>query len=173
MTSFIKSAVTFLIWIFISNIYQLNVVADQQSSNAMTDNVQRTMQDVSPLEQMSRYLKSKKSWQNLQGSWGKRNIGYPLEEYSDDALSNRYADDDLFNGDFQDVDTAGYADDGDVERQEYYPDKRAWKSMHGGWGKRIGTWGKREPGWNNLKGLWGKRSTNWNKLSSAWGKRSV
>jgi len=127
---------------------------------------------VSPLEQMSRYLKSKKSWQSLQGSWGKRS-SVPFEEYSDDALSNRYMDDDILDGDFQDIDGVGYGDDGDIGRQEYYPDKRAWKSMNAGWGKRIGTWGKREPGWNNLKGLWGKRSTNWNKLSSAWGKRSV
>lgn len=138
MTSFIKSAVTFLIWIFISNIYQLNVVADQASSNTMTDNGQRTMPNASPLEQMSRYLKSKKSWQNLQGSWGKRNVGYPLEEYSDDALSNRYVDDDLLDGDFQDMDGVGYVDDGDIGRQEFYPDKRAWKSMNAGWGKRIG-----------------------------------
>lgn len=137
MSSFIKSTVTFLIWIFISNIYQLNVVADQPSSNTMTDNIQRTASNVSPLEHMSRYLKSKKSWQNLQGSWGKRNVGYPLEEYSDDALSNRYGDDDLLDGDFQDMD-AGYVDDGDIGRQEYYPDKRAWKSMNAGWGKRIG-----------------------------------
>lgn len=160
----------------------------------MTDNVHRTIPNVSPLEQMSKYLKSKKSWQNLQGSWGKRDsAGYPLDEYSDDALSNRYVDDDVFDGDFQDMDGVGYVDDGDIGRQEFYPDKRAWKSMNAGWGKRIGnnlfivdfvyillyfllckgTWGKREPGWNNLKGLWGKRSTNWNKLSSAWGKRSV
>lgn len=138
MTSFIKSTVTFLIWIFISNIYQLNVVADQPSPNTMTDNVQRTAPNVSPLEQMSRYLKSKKSWQNLQGSWGKRNNVYPLEEYSDDSLSNRYVDDDLLDGDFQDMDGVGYADDGDIARQEYYPDKRAWKSMNAGWGKRIG-----------------------------------
>lgn len=139
MTSFIKSTVTFLIWIFISNIYQLNVVADQPSSNAMTDNVQRTGPNASPLEQMSRYLKSKRSWQNLQGSWGKRNVGYPLEEYSDDTLSNRYIDDDLINGDFQDMDNVGYVDEGDIARQEYYPDKRAWKSINAGWGKRIGT----------------------------------
>lgn len=139
MRSFIKSTVTFLIWIFISNIYQLNVVADQPSSNTMTDNVQRSLPNASPLEQMSRYLKSKKSWQNLQGSWGKRsNVGYPLEEYSDDALSNRYIEDDAFDGDFQDMDGAGYVDDGDIGRQEYYPDKRAWKSMNAGWGKRIG-----------------------------------
>lgn len=139
MTSLIKSTVTFLIWIFISNIYQLNVVADQPLSNTMTDNVQRTMPNVSPLEKMSRYLKSKKSWQNLQGSWGKRsNVGYPLEEYSDDAFSNRYIDDDIIDGDFQDMDSVGYVDDSDNGRQEYYPDKRAWKSMNAGWGKRIG-----------------------------------
>lgn len=138
MTSFIKSTVTFLIWIFISNISQLNVVADQPSSNTMTENVQRTVpNNVSPLEEMSRYLKTKKSWQNLQGSWGKRNL-YPLEEYSDDSLSNRYIDADLLDGDFQDMDGAGYADEGDIGRQEYYPDKRAWKSMNTGWGKRIG-----------------------------------
>lgn len=137
MTSFIKSTITFVIWIFISHIYQLNVVADQPPSNTMTDSMQRTAPNVSPLE-LSRYLKSKKSWQNLQGSWGKRNVGYPLEEYNDDVLSNRYVDDDLFDGDFQDIDAAGYVDEGDIGRQEYYPDKRAWKSMNGAWGKRLG-----------------------------------
>uniref|UniRef100_A0A1L8DQD7 Putative cpij000669 b-type allatostatin prohormone n=1 Tax=Nyssomyia neivai TaxID=330878 RepID=A0A1L8DQD7_9DIPT len=98
----------------------------------------------------------KRSWTNLQASWGKR---WPdeLDEFDDGRLE-------------------GLADVGQ---------KRTWKAINGAWGKRVAgaspgsdwhkfrsSWGKREPGWNNLKGLWGKRSTNnWNKLSSSWGKR--
>lgn len=101
--------------------------------------MQRTVPHGSPLDQMSKYLKSKKSWQSLQGSWGKRGgVGYPMEEYNDDVLSNRYMDEDILDGDFQDIDGVGYVDEGDIGRQEYYPDKRAWKSMSAGWGKRIG-----------------------------------
>ncbi|XP_055681340.1 allatostatins MIP [Lutzomyia longipalpis] len=99
----------------------------------------------------------KRSWNNLQASWGKR---WP------DEL------DEIDDGRFE-----GIADGRDVGQ------KRTWKAINGAWGKRVtggsgdwhkfrSAWGKREPGWNNLKGLWGKRSTNnWNRLSSGWGKR--
>ncbi|GAB0093313.1 putative Allatostatins MIP [Sergentomyia squamirostris] len=104
---------------------------------------------------------TKRSWNNLQASWGKR-WSDDLEDADEARLENLAAGHELNQ-------------------------KRTWKAMNGAWGKRVmgggpgsdwnkfrSAWGKREPGWNNLKGLWGKRSNgnNWNRLSSAWGKRS-
>ncbi|XP_059609374.1 allatostatins MIP [Phlebotomus argentipes] len=101
---------------------------------------------------------AKRSWNNLQASWGKR---WPdeLDDIDDTRL--------------------------EAIAEPLSSQKRTWKAINGAWGKRVtggspggdwnkfrSAWGKREPGWNNLKGLWGKRSTNnWNRLSSGWGKR--
>lgn len=149
--------------------------------------------------------KTKRSWQKLQGSWGKRSDFDGLE-YADRLIAGKpYEATDA--ADFESASNnmlETYFDDLDEQNQQQQQNlehvsaaKRAWKSMNGGWGKRIGktqtmksvdfeaniflcflaffvggTWGKREPGWNNLKGLWGKRG-DWNKLQSAWGKRDV
>ncbi|XP_058442762.1 allatostatins MIP [Malaya genurostris] len=144
----------------------------------------------------------KRSWTNLQGSWGKRTSDeptnqqpytdadyfgysnkdeYPVEYNTGNNLEglNRYLIENLVNQRLSHLDTQYDGSD-----DEHPVDKRAWNKMNGSWGKRVnsgptqwnkfrGAWGKREPGWNNLKGLWGKRSEKWNKLSSSWGKRDI
>lgn len=164
----------------------------------------------------------KRSWQNLQGSWGKRadredtagNNGYLSNNYDDPeyqmnlllsmdppssvsgATSSGVTIDYLnaepvsypklanFLGNSNSLSALSLSTlSQNPELSSKNGQKRAWKSMSGAWGKRLGSgdwnkfrgsWGKREPGWNNLKGLWGKRAANannWNKLQSAWGKR--
>jgi len=111
----------------------------------------------------------KRSWNNLQGSWGKRTSNQEL--LAELSRENMVLNDLL--------DAVRYGDEEEDELYRPVGQKRAWKNMNGAWGKRVGgdwnkfrgSWGKREPGWNNLKGLWGKRDS-WNKLQSAWGKRS-
>lgn len=117
----------------------------------------------------------KKSWQNLQGSWGKRDFeATTSNDYYFDAkpwITN-------YN---RQLDTDDYENDKNNENNFSNEEKRGWTAMNNGWGKRVGggsdwnkfrgSWGKREPGWNNLKGLWGKRA-KWNKLTTAWGKRN-
>lgn len=123
---------------------------------------------------------AKRTWSQLQGSWGKRTPGedelkmaiknYQRLDYPDNARNLDYELPTIYDYNL-------VLDTGDLE-SSHLAEKRTWKSMNGAWGKRNlnrfrGT-GKREPGnWNNLRGLWGKRSgdpRNWNKLSQAWGK---
>lgn len=117
---------------------------------------------------------AKRSWSQLQGSWGKRttnekslpNYERPSYPGPSEILYNKALMMHDYNS-LSDTDNAG-----DLHLNE----KRSWNSINGAWGKRNwnryrGT-GKREGNWNNLRGLWGKRSgeRTWNKLSSAWGK---
>jgi len=123
----------------------------------------------------------KRAWQNLQGGWGKRDSSYPLYyPYADKRAwqnlqggwGKRFAPEDeyavkqlaaLLEQEEQDPQYAEFGPlaDNDVNDD----DKRAWKGLNGGWGKRSdswgnfrGSWGKRDPAWTNLKGIWGKRS---------------
>ncbi|XP_066141357.1 prothoracicostatic peptides [Euwallacea fornicatus] len=98
----------------------------------------------------------KRAWQRLQGGWGKRFVPYN----DDDAVLRQLAaalDEDVSDNNI------------DYPDQEldlpHEVNKRNWRSLNEGWGKRSnkwdkfrGSWGKRQPAWNNLKGLWGKRS---------------
>lgn len=108
-------------------------------------------------------IASKRSWQQLHGSWGKRTVPddeQPLlqkPQIADDVNAN--------NLDY----LLGLA----PRISQNLNDKRTWKSNNS-WRKRDWAqlrnngWGKkREPNnWNNLRGLWGKRSSpqlTWNK----------
>lgn len=94
--------------------------------------------------------KTKKSWQKLQGSWGKRSDLTIMDDGDDvdpgDGEDGGGGDGRSF--DFNnDISTAYeparlYFDDADLELQQQQrlePTKRAWNSMSAGWGKRIGT----------------------------------
>lgn len=91
--------------------------------------------------------KTKRSWQKLQGSWGKRSDFDGLE-YADRLIAgNPYEATDA--ADFESASNnmlETYFDDLDEQNQQQQQNlehvsaaKRAWKSMNGGWGKRIGT----------------------------------
>jgi hypothetical protein len=116
---------------------------------------------------------AKRAWQQLQGSWGKRNIDDEPKQDSLEDLQRRVM-----------LLLANRVDEGEyVPDYDETPEKRAWQSMGNGerekplkkcfssliffkaWGKRNWSqmrgagWGKREAGnWNNMRGLWGKRT---------------
>jgi hypothetical protein len=104
----------------------------------------------------SEHTIAKRAWQQLQGSWGKRNIDEEPKQDSLEDLQRRVM-----------LLLANRVDEGEFV-PDYYDapaEKRAWQSIGNAWGKRNwsqmrGTgWGKREAGnWNNMRGLWGKRS---------------
>ena len=140
---------------------------DDEVSNEVSENFQ--------IQEPEEGTLAKRAWNQLQGSWGKRNANGPRFYPYDDYLDN------LKNLDYEVSKVRDYnlISDSDGFDESQAINKRAWKSMNGAWGKRDwnklrGTGSKREPGnWNNLRGLWGKRSNDprsWNKLSSAWGK---
>lgn len=90
--------------------------------------------------------KSKRSWQKLQGSWGKRSDFDGLE-YADRIIAGKpYEATDA--ADFESASNnmlETYFDDLDEQNQQQQQNlehvsaaKRAWKSMNAGWGKRIG-----------------------------------
>lgn len=127
---------------------------------------------------------SKRAWQQLQGSWGKRSL---IDDIKNENLQRIAQHDDyqegLRNIDYEPMRFRDYKliPDADDFDESSPANKRAWKSMSNAWGKRAWSkgntrdsgWGKREPGnWNNLRGLWGKRASpqSWNRLSPAWGK---
>ncbi|KAK4886052.1 hypothetical protein RN001_002323 [Aquatica leii] len=96
----------------------------------------------------------KRAWQNLQGGWGKRYA-------PDDEYASRLAA--ILEQEEQEPQYNEFGPDSDSDLND--GDKRAWKGLSGGWGKRSdgwgnfrGSWGKRDPAWTNLKGIWGKRS---------------
>lgn len=112
-------------------------------------------------------IASKRSWQQLHGSWGKRMVTdreQPLEQkpqIADDVNANNL----------------DYLYGVGPRISQNLNDKRTWKTMNNSWRKRDWAqlrnngWGKkREPNnWNNLRGLWGKRSSpqlTWNKAES-------
>lgn len=84
------------------------------------------------------------SWQNLQGSWGKRNL--QLEELLQDPRYNNYGtgvvDDLMASGENYYIPNGLLNDD---ERQ-IAEVKRAWNSMNGAWGKRV------NKDWNKFRG---------------------
>lgn len=103
--------------------------------------------------------KTKKSWQKLQGSWGKRSDMSMIHEDGNDVDSAAGDDEDGAGGGGGDERTFDlsneyssayepsrlYLDDADVEmnhqsKQRQEPTKRAWNSMSAGWGKRIGNY---------------------------------
>ncbi|KAF5287889.1 hypothetical protein FQR65_LT12163 [Abscondita terminalis] len=91
----------------------------------------------------------KRAWQSLQGGWGKRYA--PEDEYASRlaAILEQEEQEPQYN----EFGTASDVDGSDGE-------KRAWKGLSGGWGKRSdgwanfrGSWGKRDPAWTNLKDI--------------------
>ncbi|KAB0799225.1 hypothetical protein PPYR_07105 [Photinus pyralis] len=122
----------------------------------------------------------KRAWSNLQGGWGKRDSSYPLYyPYNDKRAwqnlqggwGKRYSSDDEYAAKLaalleQEDQEPQYNEFGNLpETDANDAEKRAWKGLNGGWGKRSdswgnfrGSWGKRDPAWTNLKGIWGKRS---------------
>lgn len=107
----------------------------------------------------------KRSWQSLQGSWGKRanelynnNIGNvaagaTIDDYP--GLNRNYHD--RYNMDESDGAMMGIGPEHeyDGDRAAFNEDydysnmgKRAWKSMNGAWGKRVNT----NSNWNNFRG---------------------
>lgn len=154
-------------WILFISFYSKNLLVAADNTEYINE-----LEADGPLQNSIKH-NLKKSWENLQSSWGKRELTEPSTDYYFDAKPwmtnyNREADD--------------YENDKNNENSFSNEEKRGWQSMNNGWGKRVGggsdwnkfrgSWGKREPGWNNLKGLWGKRAAKWNKLTTAWGKRS-
>ncbi|CAO1427222.1 unnamed protein product [Diamesa serratosioi] len=119
---------------------------------------------------------SKRAWSQLQGGWGKRSVEGEDNPNPEQQIRNiqrvlSYLQNDGYNYKNNDYDalSKNYDDNEAI-------DKRAWKSMNGGWGKRQNDWGKREQkNWSNLNAMWGKRASpqSWNNLSSAWGKRAA
>ncbi|XP_034481787.1 allatostatins MIP [Drosophila innubila] len=143
---------------------------------------------------------SKRAWQSLQSSWGKRS-GDPAALDVDDAIymTGHFVPLVITDGtNTMDWNTFERVASGNNPEQQHHQlsqsneeiedingdnsvEKRAWKNMNVAWGKRRqaqgwnkfrGAWGKREPTWNNLKGMWGKRD-QWQKLHAGWGKRSI
>lgn len=96
-------------------------------------------------------LEEKRAWNNLRAQWGKRLIPSD-EEYAYNQLA-------LF---FDQPRVEELMEDENMDNRNN--EKRSWKQLNDGWGKRSkwnefrGSWGKREPAWSNLKGIWGKRS---------------
>ncbi|CAH3999916.1 unnamed protein product [Pieris brassicae] len=94
------------------------------------------------------------NWANLHAAWGKRSPEPDYEDY--DLISDRGLP-------LQQLQPLEAEQRGLSEA----PEKRAWSSLHGAWGKRPvkqahynngAYYWKREPGWTNLRGMWGKRS---------------
>lgn len=119
---------------------------------------------------------SKRAWNQLQGSWGKRSYDEePTDEELEELqrlLMRSYSDQFNNRGEDNEYLPSEASDDANTM------DKRAWNQMNNAWGKRDWNqlrgsgWGKREAAnWNNMRGLWGKRAEKWNKLSSAWGRK--
>ncbi|XP_055537778.1 prothoracicostatic peptide [Wyeomyia smithii] len=183
--SFLKFLILIAMCTLVSQMHASNIASEQ--TNQFEDPAQHMLQ--------------KRTWKNLQGSWGKRSSEEPLSQHSsetepdytgssshDDNIAdlsadsnldrlNKYLIKGLIHQRLNQLDTQY-----DASTDEYPVDKRTWNKMNGGWGKRVnagpaqwnkfrGAWGKREQGWNSLRQLWGKRSEKWNKLSSSWGKR--
>lgn len=153
-------------WILFISFYSKNLLVTADNPEYLENNQQF-------LNSIKHNLK--KSWQNLQSSWGKRD--YESSDGNDYLIDSKPW---ITNYNRQ-LDDADYEMDKNNEINFSNEEKRGWTAMNNGWGKRVGggsdwnkfrgSWGKREPGWNNLKGLWGKRA-KWNKLTTAWGKRS-
>lgn len=165
------STVTVVTWILLISFFSKNLMI--QADN--TEYINEPDNDGAQLNSIKHNLK--KSWQNLQSSWGKR-------DFTATAATNDYYFDTkpwTTNYNRDDADGDDYETDKNNENNFSNEEKRGWTAMNNAWGKRVGSgsdwnkfrgaWGKREPGWNNLKGLWGKRA-KWNKLTTAWGKRN-
>lgn len=159
--SALKSATTLMLWVILSNVYQIAVRADnlvdsqlshqhsQQSTQpqdvasiiAQTQQQQLQQQpQYTPLESLVKQMHTKRSWQNLQSSWGKR-TGQPQhtsDEYDD--LSKPY---ESFDEESLNFAAPLYADAADTiaddqQQRLLINAKRAWKSMNSSWGKRLG-----------------------------------
>uniref|UniRef100_A0A336LVK2 CSON002473 protein n=1 Tax=Culicoides sonorensis TaxID=179676 RepID=A0A336LVK2_CULSO len=168
------------------------------TSCSSTEQAAAVLQPPSPQNQDNEKfykLNEKRSWQNLQGSWGKKRSGtledllaarlLSLNNMNNNGGGSREDGRDLMIDELLDASRYDPSEGLYSDEESYFrpsAEKRAWKNMNNAWGKRVerdwnkfrGSWGKREPGWNNLKGLWGKRGgDNWNKLQSSWGKRDA
>lgn len=148
---------TTILWILVSHIHGLTVNGEMFNGHPehATGTVQQQLHNIHAPQQQQHQLMAdeplvpaKRSWQNLQGSWGKR-----AQDHVDSSSTNTqdYIDDiqSLYE---QQHGYGGTADAMDFERNllasMYLDDivdgqqttaKRAWKSMNnGGWGKRIG-----------------------------------
>ncbi|CAO1427230.1 unnamed protein product [Diamesa serratosioi] len=171
MKNAIKTLSLIVLFLMI-NLYT-KVRADGVPNDGNESNIDKSFQSQDQIEQQS-----KRAWKQLQGSWGKRTVDG--EENAEEQIRNiqrmlNYLQNEGYtithrNPDY-DVLSRNYI--GQIDDNQPI-EKRAWKSMNGGWGKRQNDWGKREQrNWNSLNGMWGKRSApqSWNNLSSAWGKR--
>jgi len=111
---------------------------------------------------------TKRSWNQLHGSWGKRLVPTPQMQPGRDHWNDKRAWNELHGG-------WGKRDQSEQLTDDYVlsvkgtdnNNKRDWSNLRGSWGKREllsaanqpiqgNEWTrKRESGWNNLKGLWG------------------
>lgn len=94
---------------------------------------------------LSRYRDSKRSWQNLQSSWGKRDNGIDGLDTTDELSADDYADLLLMLSKPYAVDVGGrpFIDEnnnGELVNDEDFiatGEKRAWNKMNASWGKRL------------------------------------
>lgn len=120
------------------------IIAFCQTSQAIDDDVNNSNQMSNEnlheptdayIANLIRHNNLKRSWQSLQGSWGKR-----TGELNDDYNNRVYREENLDFGVPELPNPVN--DDYDYSNIE----KRAWKSMNGAWGKRVNS------NWNNFRG---------------------
>lgn len=139
------------------------VVAEQQS--APPSAILQPPAPQNPQDSNEKVLKiEKRSWNNLQSSWGKRRVlddaiamrllnlnSGGNRETLNDLLDRNNNGHDLLIDDILDTNRyevgpveGTFGDDDDYYRQ--IGEKRAWKNMNGAWGKRV------EKDWNKFRG---------------------
>lgn len=150
---------TTILWILVSTIYGLATVTGE-NVNGHPEHAIGSMPQQQQLQHEPLLVPAKRSWQNLQGSWGKRAQDHVVDsgdgsrtsntqDYIDDLQSlyeHSYGGGGASSGAADAVDfernllASLYLDDiVDGQQQATNAAKRAWKSMNnGGWGKRIG-----------------------------------
>lgn len=126
--------VPFIVLFLMINLYT-RVRADGVQNDENENNIDKSLQSQDPIEQQS-----KRAWKQLQGSWGKRN--FDGEENAEEQIRNiqillSYLQNEGYtinhrNSDY-DALTKSYV--GQIDDNQPI-EKRAWKSMNGGWGKR-------------------------------------
>lgn len=107
---------------------------------------------------------AKRAWKQLRASWGKRSFD-ELRQEQLRRMNQNYQNDDYLEN-LRSLDYEPRLQDFNMISDDDFDgslpiNKRAWKSINGGWGKRDwirrnGGGSKRQNGnWGNLKGLWG------------------
>lgn len=145
-------------------LFALCIVLEQIGANEIVLEPHQTDQ----LEDPDQHILQKRTWKNLQGSWGKRNTDRPSIQQSSETES------DYIGYSNHDDSSTDYNTDSDLDRiskyliksliqqrlsqldtqydgteDEYPVDKRAWNKMNGGWGKRVNA-GPAQ--WNKFRG---------------------